>query len=62
MMNMRCIELGGTHTGTKMFGQEPLNKSVEVPGMDIFTFENGKCAEHQHVADHLDLVLQMGLK
>lgn len=52
----------GTHTGRKMFKQEPLGKAVSVPGIDIFTFENGKCVSHQHVADHLDLVLQMGIQ
>ena len=52
----------GTHTGRKMFKQEPLGKAVTVPGMDIFTFENGKCVHHQHVADHLELVMQMGLQ
>lgn len=52
----------GTHTGGRMFKQEPLGKSIKVPGLDIFTFENGKCVNHQHVADHLDLVMQMGIK
>lgn len=52
----------GTHTGRAMFRQEPLGRAVEVPGMDIFVFRDGKCVEHHHVADHLDLVLQMGLK
>jgi predicted ester cyclase len=52
----------GTHTGKKYFKQEPLGKTVKVPGIDIFTFENGKCVNHQHVADHLDLVMQMGLQ
>lgn len=52
----------GTHTGRKMFGQEPLGNAVKVPGLDIFTFKNGKCINHQHVADHYDLVEQMGLK
>lgn len=52
----------GTHTGRKMFKQEPLGKAVSVPGIDIFTFKNGKCVSHQHVADHLELVLQMGLQ
>lgn len=52
----------GTHTGGKMFGQEPLGKAVKVPGLDIFTIKDGKCIAHQHVADHLDLVMQMGLK
>jgi predicted ester cyclase len=51
-----------THTGKKMFKQEPLGKSVKVPGIDIFTFKDGKCVNHQHVADHLDLVLQMGIQ
>jgi predicted ester cyclase len=52
----------GTHTGKKYFKQVPLGKTVKVPGIDIFTFENGKCVNHQHVADHLDLVMQMGLQ
>lgn len=52
----------GTHTGRAMFKQEPLGKKVEVPGMDIFVMKDGKCVEHHHVADHLDLVLQMGLQ
>lgn len=51
-----------THTGKKFFKQEPLGKAVKVPGLDIFTFKDGKCVNHQHVADHLDLVMQMGLK
>ncbi len=56
------VEYTATHTGRRMFGQEPLGKTVKVPGLDIFTFQNGKVINHQHVADHLDLVLQMGLK
>jgi predicted ester cyclase len=51
----------GTHTGRKMFKQEPLGKPVKVPGIDIFTFKDGKCVNHQHVADHLELVMQMGI-
>ena len=51
----------GTHTGRKIFGQEPLGKVVKVPGMDIFTFKDGKCISHKHVADHLELVRQMGI-
>ena len=52
----------GTHTGKIMFKQEALGKTIKVPGLDVFTFKNGKCVNHQHVADHLDLVMQMGLK
>jgi predicted ester cyclase len=52
----------GTHTGRKMFGQEAMNTKIEVPGLDIFIFKDGKCVEHLHVADHLDLALQIGLK
>jgi len=52
----------GTHTGRKIFKQEALGKSVKVPGLDIFTFKEGKCVRHQHVADHLELVTQMGIK
>jgi predicted ester cyclase len=52
----------GTHTGRKIFGQEPLGKTIEVPGLDVFVFRDGKCVEHLHVADHLELALQIGLK
>jgi hypothetical protein len=45
-----------------MFKQEPLGKPITVPGIDIFTFKDGKCVNHQHVADHLDLVMQMGIQ
>jgi len=56
------VTFTGTHTGSKMFRQEPMSKVVKVPGLDIFTFKDGKCINHQHVADHLDLVMQMGIK
>lgn len=56
------VNYTGTHTGNKMFKQEALGKTVKVPGLDIFTFKNGKCVNHQHVADHLDLVMQMGIQ
>lgn len=56
------VRYRGTHTGRAMFRQEPLGKAIEVPGIDVFVFRDGKCVEHHHVADHLDLVLQMGLK
>lgn len=52
----------GTHTGKKMFKQEAMGKTIKVPGLDVFTFKNGKCINHQHVADHLDLVMQMGIQ
>lgn len=52
----------GTHTSGRMFGQDPMNKKIEAPGLDIFTFKDGKCINHQHVADHLPLVRQIGLK
>jgi predicted ester cyclase len=52
----------GTHTGRKMFGQEAMTKPVEVPGIDIFIFKDDKCVEHLHVADHLELALQIGVK
>ncbi len=52
----------GTHTGRKIFKQEALGKSIKVHGLDVFTFKNGKCIQHQHVADHLELVTQMGIK
>ncbi|MDQ3550910.1 MAG: ester cyclase, partial [Bacteroidota bacterium] len=52
----------GTHTGIRFFGQDPLSKKIEAPGIDIFTFKDGKCISHQHVADHLPLIRQIGLK
>lgn len=52
----------GNHTGRKMLKQEPLGKPITVPGIDIFTFKEGKCAIHRHVADHLDMVMQMGIQ
>ncbi len=36
----------GTHTGRKIFKQGALGKSVRVPGLDIFTFKDGKCVRH----------------
>jgi predicted ester cyclase len=56
------VTFTGSHTGKKMFKQEPLGKPITVPGIDIFTFKDGKCVNHQHVADHLDLVMQMGIQ
>jgi predicted ester cyclase len=52
----------GTHTGRKMFGQEAMGRTIEVPGLDIFIFKDGRCVEHLHVADHLELALQIGVK
>jgi predicted ester cyclase len=50
-----------THSGAKFLGQEPMNTKIEVPGIDIFVLRDGKCVDHLHVADHLDLVVQMGM-
>ena len=52
----------GTHSGSKFMGQEPMNAKIAVPGLDVFVIRNGKCVEHMHVADHLDMVLQMGIQ
>jgi predicted ester cyclase len=52
----------GTHTGRRFFGQDPMAKVINLPGIDIFTFKDGKCINHQHVADHLPMVRQIGLK
>ena len=52
----------GTHTGKKMFEQEPLGNKIDVHGIDIYTFKEGKCIRHQHVADHLDMVMQIGIE
>jgi predicted ester cyclase/ketosteroid isomerase-like protein len=52
----------GTHTGRRFFGQDQMAKEINLPGIDIFTFKDGKCVNHQHVADHLPMVRQIGLK
>jgi predicted ester cyclase len=52
----------GKHTGRRFFGQDPLDKEVNLPGIDIFTFKDDKCISHQHVADHLPMIRQIGLK
>jgi predicted ester cyclase len=49
----------GTHTGRRFFGQDPLGKKISAPGIDIFTFKDGKCISHQHVADHLPVIRKL---
>lgn len=56
------VTFSGTHTGRRFYGQDPLAKEIKVPGIDIFTFKDGKCISHQHVADHLPMIRQIGLK
>jgi predicted ester cyclase len=52
----------GTHKGRRFFGQDQMAKEINLPGIDIFTFKDGKCVNHQHVADHLPMVRQIGFK
>ena len=35
-------------------------KEIEVTGLDVFRFENGRCVEHLHEADHAEMFLQLG--
>lgn len=50
----------GTHSGAAFLGIEPAGAAVEVTGMDVFVLKDGKCIEHWHEADHLELLLQLG--
>lgn len=33
---------------------------IEVMGLDVFLFEDGRCVEHLHEADHYTMFLQLG--
>ena len=50
---------GGTHQGT-FFGVPATNKSVSVPGTDIFRVDNGRLAEAWMCSDFFGLFLQLG--
>jgi steroid delta-isomerase-like uncharacterized protein len=48
-----------THTGD--FRRVPaLGRTCEVPGIDIFEFEDGRVIQHWHATDHLELFRQLG--
>lgn len=50
----------GTHEGEFM-GIEPTGTRVEIPGIDIVRFEDGKVAEEWYQADMMGLMLQLGV-
>jgi predicted ester cyclase len=35
-------------------------KDTEVTGLDVFLFEDGRCIEHLHEADHYTMFVQLG--
>jgi steroid delta-isomerase-like uncharacterized protein len=49
----------GTHEGD--FKNVPATgRSIEVSGIDIFRFREGKVVDHWHEADHLEMFRQLG--
>jgi steroid delta-isomerase-like uncharacterized protein len=50
----------GTHQG-ELMGIPPTGKRVEVTGIDIFRFAEGKMAEHWSEFDMLGLLQQLGV-
>jgi steroid delta-isomerase-like uncharacterized protein len=49
----------GTHAGD--FKMVPATgRSIDVSGIDIFRFRDGKVVEHWHEADHLEMFRQLG--
>jgi steroid delta-isomerase-like uncharacterized protein len=50
----------GTNSGM-MMGMPATNKSVEVNGVDIVVFKDGKAVEHWEVSDQLGMMKQLGM-
>jgi len=49
----------GRHVGD--FKRIPATgKDTEVTGLDVFLFEDGRCVEHLHEADHYAMFVQLG--
>lgn len=49
----------GRHTGD--FERVPATGvEVEASGLDVFLFDEGRCVEHLHEADHYAMFLQLG--
>ena len=49
----------GRHTGD--FQSVPATgREIEVSGLDVFLFEDGRCVEHLHEADHYTMFVQLG--
>ncbi|MES2622134.1 MAG: ester cyclase [Bacteroidota bacterium] len=54
------ITTTGTNTGS-IYGQKPTNKKMEINGVDITRFKNGKVEEHWGFAEEGKLLTQLGL-
>lgn len=53
--------LGHRHVGDYQSHFVPASgKDVEMTGLDVFLFEDGRCVEHLHEADHYTMFLQLG--
>lgn len=50
----------GTNTGS-MMGMPPTGKKIDVKGLDIVRFVNGKAVEHWGLNDDLKMMQQLGL-
>jgi predicted ester cyclase len=49
----------GRHVGD--FARVPAaGAAVECSGLDVFVFEDGRCVQHDHEADHYTMFLQLG--
>ena len=49
----------GTHRGD-FKNVRATGRSIDVSGIDIFRFRDGKVVEHWHEADHLEMFRQLG--
>ncbi len=54
------MSISGRHTGDAM-GFPATGKSVNVEGIDILRFANGKCVEHWGISDQVGMMTQLGL-
>jgi len=53
------VQYRGTHGGD--FRNVPATgRSIDVSGIDVFRFRDGKVVEHWHEADHLEMFRQLG--
>lgn len=52
--------MSGTHQG-EFFGIPPTGKRMEITGIDVVRFENGKMVEHWGNQDDLGMMQQLGV-
>lgn len=52
--------MSGTHQG-ELFGIPPTGKRIEITGIDVVRFENGKMVEHWGNQDDLGMMQQLGV-